>query len=399
MGTMLGNCLIRTPVRADKTLDIGVLCEALLFFSKTHVVLDPGTLRLFAEAGFLDDFIEMLERGYASASYMENTPGLFSQTVGGLREHHFTLFRITSDPKSGAIRRPVEAMLLQLERSLGDRAKAKGYVRRLSRFVSFKKPEEDAPAVKRAVADLVDPAFANKIARMSLETLGVPAGEIGSFRVSVLPLNGDRFAIDTDLDFEKLRTFVASTEPELGPNHLFPGVGDARLDIALAAQQNAAFIGNESNRHIVEMILSKAIGEASSKVEKVPRSIYDFISLDMPTVREVINSGERTPRDFIKLLSGARPFNEWLNNQNPDKDLIQELLREQTKSGWLETSPVKIVRFGIFTGTGFLADMVAPGSSVALGAVDNFLMGKLFNKLRPHFFVDNRLRGFLDVRA
>jgi hypothetical protein len=41
---MLGNCLIRTPTKGDKTLDTGALCEALLFFSKTHVVLDQGTL-------------------------------------------------------------------------------------------------------------------------------------------------------------------------------------------------------------------------------------------------------------------------------------------------------------------------------------------------------------------
>jgi hypothetical protein len=135
----------------------------------------------------------------------------------------------------------------------------------------------------------------------------------------------------------------------------------------------------------------------SSKVEEVPRAIYDFISLDMPTVREVINSGERTPHDFIELLSSARSFKEWLNTQNPDKDLIQELLREQTKGGWLETLPVRVARFGIFSGAGYLADMVAPGSSVALGAVDNFLMGKLVDKWRPHFFVENKLRGFLDT--
>jgi hypothetical protein len=81
---VLGNCIIRTPIGGDKRLDVGVLCEALLFFSKTHVVLDQGTLRLFAEGGFLDDFIEMLERGYVSASYTADTPGLVSQTTGGL---------------------------------------------------------------------------------------------------------------------------------------------------------------------------------------------------------------------------------------------------------------------------------------------------------------------------
>ncbi|MGY4476969.1 hypothetical protein [Bradyrhizobium sp. USDA 3364] len=394
---MLGNCIIRTPVGADARLDVGVLCEALLFFSKTHVVLDLGTLRLFTENGFLDDFIEMLERGYVSASFMPDTPVLFSESTGGLRQHFFTMFRVVSDPQHGPIQRPADAMLLQLGRSLGDRGKARSYVRRLSKHLSFRKPDENGDLVVKAVDDLSDPAFANAIARMSLERLGVPPSEIGKFSARIFPTDKNKFAIHTDIDFERLRQFVLATEPTLGPNHLFPAVGDARLDISLAAEHNAAFIGNEGNRRIVEMILSKAIG-AAAQTDRVPRAVYDFVSLDAPTVREVINSGERTPREFIELLGSASSFKKWLNEQNPDKDLIQEMLREKTKSGWLEALPVKVARFGLFSAAGFFSDMAIPGSSVALGAVDSFLVGKLINNWRPHFFVENKLRGFLDAR-
>jgi len=392
---VLGNCIIRTPVDDDKRLDVGVLCEALLFFSKTHVVLDQGTLRLFAEGGFLDDFIEMLERGYLSASYTADMPGLVSQTNGGLREHKFTMFTITADPEYGPIRRPSDAMFLQLVRSLGDRGKAKDYVRRLSRLVSFREHDASASLVRKAVDDLSDRAFAGEIARMSLEKLGVPANEIGPFRVAIFLTSEGSFAIDTNINFDRLRKFTGATAPDLGPNHLFPGVGDARLDISLAAEHNAAFIGNEGDRRVVEMILSKALG-ISPDNQRAPRAIYDFISLDTPTVREVINSGERSPREFMDLLGNASSFKKWLNEQNPDKDLIQEMLREKAKTGWLESLPVRLARFGLFSAAGLLADMVLPNSSIALGAIDGFLLGKLADSWRPHFFVENKLRGFLD---
>src|SRR6266576_7331751 len=106
---MLGNCLIRTPTKGDKTLDVCALCEALLFFSKTHVVLDQGTLALFANGGFLDDFIEMLARGYVTASYAPEMPVLYSTMVGGLREHHFTIMRTGGDQQTGWMKRSPDA--------------------------------------------------------------------------------------------------------------------------------------------------------------------------------------------------------------------------------------------------------------------------------------------------
>jgi hypothetical protein len=241
----------------------------------------------------------------------------------------------------------------------------------------------------------VDPTFAKEIATMSLQNFGIPLEEIGPFRVKIIPLDDGKFVIDTNLDFQRLGKYVPS-EPDFGQNHLFPGVGDARLDIFLAAKHNAAFIGNDANQKVVELILNKAVGVRSNS-DDVSRAVYDFISVDMPSIREVINSGSRTPREFIALLGKAAGFRRWLSEQNPDKDLIQELLREKTKGGWLESLPVKAARFGIFTGGGFIANMIAPGSGLAFSLADKFIIDKLANKWRPHFFVENQLRGFLDA--
>jgi hypothetical protein len=79
-----------------------------------------------------------------------------------------------------------------------------------------------------------------------------------------------------------------------------------------------------------------------------------------------------------------------------DADLVKEMLREKTRTDWLESLPVKAMRFGLFTGTGMLADMWAPGTSIATGAIDAFVLEQVSKRWRPHYFVENSLRGFLE---
>jgi hypothetical protein len=181
----------------------------------------------------------------------------------------------------------------------------------------------------------------------------------------------------------------------LEPAGLFACVGDARLDISMAAEHNAAFVGNSANQQIVEMTLKRLLG-TTRRPHQAPRAIYDFISVDTPSVREVINSGQRTVKEFMDLLAKAEGFKKWLNAQNPDRYLIQEMLREKATAGWLEKLPAKAARFGVFSAAGLFTDAYVPGSSAVLGAVDAFLIERISKNWRPHFFVENALRGFLD---
>ena len=215
----------------------------------------------------------------------------------------------------------------------------------------------------------------------------------------VIPLEGIKFAILTDIDFNRLRQFLPEADrAAFSQNDLIPMISDARWDIGIAASQNAALVGNETNKSITEMMLQRSLG-AHFDSEQSRRQIYDYISVATPSVREVINAGERTTKDFIKLMEKAEAFRNWLKEQNPNADLVKEMLREKTHTDWLDVLPVKAVRFGLFTGGGMLADVFAPGSSIAIGAADTFLLDQFAKRWRPHYFVENNLRGFLEKQA
>jgi hypothetical protein len=72
------------------------------------------------------------------------------------------------------------------------------------------------------------------------------------------------------------------------------------------------------------------------------------------------------------------------------------MLREKAHVDWVDKLPVKALRFGLFVAGGKIADMWAPGTSVAAEFVDAFVVEKIAKRWRPHYFVENDLRNFLD---
>jgi hypothetical protein len=54
------------------------------------------------------------------------------------------------------------------------------------------------------------------------------------------------------------------------------------------------------------------------------------------------------------------------------------------------------MRFGLFTAGGTALEYFLPSASIATGAVDAFVVDKVAKHWRPHYFVENNLRGFID---
>lgn len=391
---MLGNCIIRNPTTRDGNFDKGSLCESLLFFGSVHLVIDLATLGAIIQANFLEDLIPLLKAGYLTANYSPQAPVLITENKNGLREHFFTVIRITGDPNARKLRN-VDQLETQLMRLIADKGAARKYCRQLADLISFKNLENNGvPELSRS--DITDPKIAKEIARMALRSRGIPENQIKFSNVHVVPLENNKFAISTDIDFDYLRQFLPEGErATFSQNDLFPAIGDARFDIGIAASQSAAFVGNEKNEAIVNMILERSLGAQFNR-ETVSRQIYDFISVSTPTIREAINSGERTPQEFIRLIEKASPFQKWLQQQNPNSDLVTEMLREKSQADWLESLPVKAMRFGLFKAIGNIADFASPGASIVTDSIDTFLVERLGKSWRPHYFVENNLRGFLD---
>jgi hypothetical protein len=207
---MLGNCILRNPSTNDGELDKGSLCESLLFFSKTHLLIDMATLAAMARSDFLDVLVVMLKEGYLTGNYSPQATGLHTDNRNGVRENFFTVFKFGGDQKKPNMRNP-ELMETQLARNFEDKAKARKYFRLLADLISFDDLEDNGvPTLSRK--DICDPDIAREVARMSLQHYGVPEEEIKFSRIDVLPLDGFKFAISTDIDFDRIRRFLP--EPE-----------------------------------------------------------------------------------------------------------------------------------------------------------------------------------------
>lgn len=392
---MLGNCVLRNPLKLDGTLDKGVFCESLLFFDKAHVVLDMGTLAAIVNADFLTDVIAMIKAGYLTGNFSPQAPVLLSTGDGGMRQHLFTVVKFGGFERK-QLRNP-EALELQLGRLINDKDLAKRYFRELCDLISFD-DVNDSQIGRLGLGDLGDRDFAMEVARFALREKGIPEEAIKFSVLDILTLENNNFAIAIDIDFQKLRQFLP--EPDraaFGQNELFPLIGDVRFDLQLAASANAAVVGNQKHQTFAQMVLQRALG-VSFDPSKPKQDIYDYVSLSTPSLREVINSGEKTPTEFLSLMEKSTSFRKWLAQQNPSADLIKEMLREKADEGWLERLPAKVTRFGIFSAMGMFADAIAPGASVGLGVVDNFLLDRLSKHWRPHYFVENDLRSFLNSK-
>ncbi len=200
---MLGNCVLRNPIKKDGKLDRGALCEALLFFSKAHLVIDMATLGTMVEAGFLDDLILMLKTGLLTGNYSPQAPVLYTNTVNGLPEHFYTIIKIAANPGRRSMRNQ-ELLESQLRRTLKDDGAARKYYHNLADLISFEDVGDNGvPQLARQ--DICDSHIAMEAIRLALLSKGIPQNEIKFSKVQVLPLDGNKFAVATDIDFDRRR--------------------------------------------------------------------------------------------------------------------------------------------------------------------------------------------------
>ncbi len=112
---------------------------------------------------------------------------------------------------------------------------------------------------------------------------------------------------------------------------------------------------------------------------------------DFPSLRETIDSGQRTFTDFLLLLDRASRFKEWLKSTAVDEGLVRSYMTAISKEGWIQSVPAKSVRY-LFT---LALEASNPVAGVAAAIADNFIVEKLLGGWRPNHFVENRLASFL----
>lgn len=127
----------------------------------------------------------------------------------------------------------------------------------------------------------------------------------------------------------------------------------------------------------------------------------EFVLDDSKAIREAINSGAREFSDFVPVLERAKKFKEWLSDLSDDADLIKQYHKDVTSDSWIDRLPGKSSRWALFTGAGLSIDAAGAGGlgtavGVTLSALDTFFLDSLLKGWKPHQFVENNLKKFVD---
>jgi hypothetical protein len=183
---------------------------------------------------------------------------------------------------------------------------------------------------------------------------------------------------------------MSPPQEEVTVAHLLSHILDARADVALAAHYGGDFMTSAATSAVVrirhELLLQR------SQLNSEQRSQFVEIALpDMPSLSEVIDAGERSFEEFLKLLDRSDRFRSWLRSANPDEGLAREYLHAVASQDWIQTPKAKGLRY-LLT---LALDQTHPVAGIAAGIADNFLVEKLMSGWRPNHFVERRLTPFL----
>lgn len=203
------------------------------------------------------------------------------------------------------------------------------------------------------------------------------------------------FYVFSDLDLERLdrvRGAYAPQRPNLTLAYLAGTVFTARTDLALAARYGGDFVTSEESSQIIQLrcaALLKRTGINTGELSQFQELVID----DCPTLAEVIDSGDRSFSDFLRLLDRAGRFRDWIGSVHPDRGVARAYLEEVARQDWIQGGAAKSLRYMMGLATGLPGIDALVGAGVAFA--DSFLLERLLGGWRPNHFVTKRLLPFL----
>jgi hypothetical protein len=182
----------------------------------------------------------------------------------------------------------------------------------------------------------------------------------------------------------------------LSGGEFFSSLLDARTDTFFAAYYMAEPVTGALSNEIMKLKHFEFLRRRESNANDVAL-FHELIVPEFPTIREVINSGERSMKEFLELLDEAEKFKRWLVGANPDVGLIQSYYKEAMKKTWADTLPGKAIRFTLAAATGFAATAGTgtPVGGLGVGAANTFLIDRLLKGWRPNRFIEGPYRQFV----
>lgn len=342
--------------------------------------------------------VSLLNRPNISAIYCENSLATRTETKNNISTHSFIAYSLAGDQEVGQLtsrKKKLEWILTKKHEY--NKNQAKRLVERFRLKVPFRDLTNDhfidGGIIKAAQEDLIDESYIHSSIRLALVRILGSESAPNNFVFRPYAVESG-FQIETDLNFIEINEIIKKKQSHDGgitPAHLINNMLEARSDIILASYYGGEFYTSDLTSEIIRLKYSELLRRIG--IEKNELKEFNEIVVDTaPSLREVINSKERTFDEFLKMLDKSQRFREWAKGVNPDEKLVKEYWNEVSAEGWINKLPSKVIRYIIGTTIG----AIEPLSGHAVSIADSFLLEKILGGWRPSHFVDRTLKPFID---
>ncbi|MBX7169324.1 MAG: hypothetical protein K1X74_23530 [Pirellulales bacterium] len=374
----------------------GQIAEALLFYQNVHLLIDMGSLGNLVRQLGVGNLLTLLNRSDCSAVYCEEILGTQSHAVGPLNAHAYAAFTLIGHDGVGMFKTREDRVAYMLRSKGVSASDAKRFARLFLRVAPPRKLSGDyyVPGGITAAArhDMADPSFVNPAINTAL-ALTPGAQTLGAMLQFDIQDSDLGMYVFNNIDFAAINARRAALRPPLEPvtvAHLLTHILEARADLALASFYGGDFATSEVTSAIVQIRYADIFRRQKLNQEELA-SFHQVTLPDYPSLRETIDSGQRTFKEYMVLLDKAAKFKEWLRSANVDEGLLRSYMASISKEGWIQSVPAKTVRY-VFTQT---LEAFNPLLGVATAVADNFIIEKLLSGWRPNHFVEYRLAPFI----
>ena len=381
------------------SIDAGLLAECLLFYKKVRVVTGASVFRTLVRTCGAEELLELCGMGNLEIEFLENMTAIMSRetNVGvchdmGLIKGNASKFqmtaRVVADEEAGGSGRRAKRIFDALNRAVKRGEYDEAIIRGSQEYLTKQTYLEDA--IKRTLAYVV-PEY------------NPPTSLL--FRPEKVPNLGIRYA--TNIDFTEANSYfhrhVSAKDAVLTPAYLLAQITSAEPDIIIASRSSAEFAVDPFKSMIVSSRIRDVVQKASLGQERL-EPFQELIVGGSRSVREAVNSGDRTFRDVVRLVAEAEKFKVWLSATDEDVALRDEYCKSVASIDWADRLAPKSLRFLVMTGLSAAAGiLMTPAAGVAAGiglsATDYFLLDRLVKGWRPNQFIEGTLKHFVEKPA
>lgn len=382
-----------------KALDSGLLAETLLLYGKVEVPLNDQVLRQLIQELTFDGVLELIERDWLQLSYRSQFAAINTDTEPDGRQKHAPITAEIIKP-SGAVVGLDDLVIPALIEYTGQEGGGRSMARRLLPHITTSPFPHDL--LMHVKEDIEDPVYSTLAAVTSLRTY-VPEYTLPANLCFQAKPVGEHYEMSTNLDFPAVNRLYHARVPTTHPSITAGLILSIVLNTRLALEDAAIASSDITSDPVFETLSAHRVNSVieSSRVDLSQVQALQSFVFDGPTVlREAINSGDRSLKDFLPVLRNSDRFRKWLRDKPFDGDLVKQYFRDCTASTWVDQLPAKSIRFSIFTGLGLLIDSLGAGGAgtavgIALGAGDTFLLDRMIGGWKPNQYVEGPLASFI----